>query len=292
MELKIVENKCPHCEQVLLMNKRSFANHVRWCKKNPRYEEILASTIKKISGKKIERKEHFLSCEYCGNKYTVVCTDKEFERGYYKKTCCDLCAKRLTAYKGGEDKKRNISKGLRKYVSSYHKNYNEEEMVFVKKCEFCEKEFKTKKSKQKFCSIKCVNKHKHKFFIEKASKFNIYKKQCAFLFSLNQYPTEFDFSLIKENGWYKAKNHGNNLNGVTRDHMFSIKKGFEEKIDPYLISHPANCKLLIHPENASKYCECSITKEELKKRVFYFNNLYGFYENKIDYTGIEDFINN
>lgn len=290
MELKIVKNKCPYCNETLLVNKRTFANHVRWCKKNPRYEEILSGTKSKLSCKRVERREHSVLCEFCGKEYKVFCTDKEYTRGCYKKTCSDLCAKRLTAKKGGNERRKSISKGVRKYVSSHNENYDEEEMVFIKICEFCGKKFKTKKSNQKFCSVKCAMSQRHKNFTKEAEKFDIYKRQCAFLFSLNDYPLEFDFSLINENGWYKAKNRGDNLKGVTRDHMFSIKRGYEEKIDPYFISHPANCMLLVHPENASKHSGCSITKNELKRRVDDFNEKYGVYENKINYDKIEEFI--
>ena len=80
---------------------------------------------------------------------------------------------------------------------------------------------------------------------------------------LNSYPEEFDFSLIEKYGWYKAKNRGNNLNGVSRDHIYSRDKGFENLIDPYIISHPANCQLLIHTDNESKNCKCDMSIEEL-----------------------------
>lgn len=290
MELKIVENICPHCGEVIYVNKKTFANHVRWCKKNPRYEEILNGTKEKLSGEKIIRKEHDLKCEFCGKIYTVRCTDKEFNRGDYKKTCSALCSKRLTALKSGKKRNYKISKSIRERNASLSDNYLAEEMVYVNECKFCGNKFKTKKQKQQFCSRKCAAKDRHKNFTDNAIQFKIYKRQCLFLFSLNDYPDEFDFGLINENGWYKAKNHGDNLNGVSRDHMFSIKMGFEEKIDPYLLSHPANCNLLVQTKNASKHSKCSIDLNELKKRIAYFEEKYGCYENKIDYTGIEDFI--
>lgn len=34
--LQIIKNECPYCNEILYANKRVFANHVRWCKKNPR----------------------------------------------------------------------------------------------------------------------------------------------------------------------------------------------------------------------------------------------------------------
>jgi len=106
------------------------------------------------------------------------------------------------------------------------------------------------------------------------SEYQKYYRDCQFKFSLNNYPNEFDFNLIKKYGWYKAKNNGNNLNGISRDHMYSIKEGFENKVDPNLIAHPANCKLLIHNENVSKHKKSSITIEELKKKINKWNLKY------------------
>lgn len=81
---------------------------------------------------------------------------------------------------------------------------------------------------------------------------DVYHAQCAFRFSLNDYPNEFDFEIVNKNGWYKASNMGNNLCGVSRDHRFSVTDAFVNHIDPYLISHPANCCLMQHTENQSK----------------------------------------
>ena len=161
-------------------------------------------------------------------------------------------------------------------------------------CPICGKEFK---GKSKYCSISCARKHKlylkipdilqlqDNKRIEEIKK--IYKRYCQFQFSLKQFPNEFDFELINKFGWYKAKNHGNNLNGISRDHKYSCQEAFHNLIDPYLISHPANCQLLQHNINVSKLDKCSITLEELKNNIQKWNQLYGEYPNKIDYTLFE-----
>ena len=56
--------------------------------------------------------------------------------------------------------------------------------------------------------------------------------------------------------------------------MFSVREGFELNIDPKIISHPANCQLLIHSQNISKHKKSSITLEELLKRIEDFNERY------------------
>jgi hypothetical protein len=50
-----------------------------------------------------------------------------------------------------------------------------------------------------------------------------------------------------------------------------------------LISHPANCKLLLHSENSSKCDECSISIKDLIRNVNEWNKKYGEYKNTIDY---------
>jgi len=99
------------------------------------------------------------------------------------------------------------------------------------------------------------------------TKLKDYRLACSFKFNLKDYPTEFDFTLIESFGWYKAANHGNNLYGVSRDHMVSVRYGFDNNIDPTLIAHPANCKLMQHSLNVKKYTDNSITYKELLIKI-------------------------
>ena len=94
-----------------------------------------------------------------------------------------------------------------------------------------------------------------------------YRQLCEFKFSLSKYSKEFDFDLIKKYGWYKPKNKGNNLGGVSRDHMYSVKEGFKNNINPDIIAHPSNCQLMIQNENSKKKHKSSITFEELELRI-------------------------
>ena len=95
-----------------------------------------------------------------------------------------------------------------------------------------------------------------------------YRQLCKFKFSLNDYPNEFDFKLIKKYGWYSPSNSKKpKLNGVSRDHMYSIKEGFKNNVNPYYISHPANCQLLTHDDNNRKKTKCNISLEELIKKI-------------------------
>jgi hypothetical protein len=119
-----------------------------------------------------------------------------------------------------------------------------------------------KETKNKFCSEICKQE-----FIRNKATLQDYRNMCKFKFAIKNYPNEFDFELIKKYGWYSPSNKKNNLNGVSRDHMVSVKYGFVNKIDPDIICHPANCKLMIHNDNVSKLDECSINLKELLKRI-------------------------
>ena len=108
----------------------------------------------------------------------------------------------------------------------------------------------------------------------------MYHQLSGFKFSLKDFG--FDFNLVEKYGWYKAKNNGDNVDGVSRDHMFSVKEGFRRLINPLLLAHPANCNLIINRHNQSKCDSCSITLDDLIRRIKDFDKKYGkYYEEEI-----------
>lgn len=292
----IVDNFCPYCKKNYLMTKRSFANHMKYCDENPKVKENLQIYGKKISSiithkgkttlqsnlnsKRGEIKTFEVTCEHCSKLFTVK--EREFE--FPKKLhyfCSRSCA---NSRKHSESSKRKISNGLRNHYGDI--KYT---------CEICGKTFKSSYPK-KWCSIECrrIFKYNEKISNNNFSAiqlekmhYKLYWLQCQFKFALNDFPDEFDFELIKKYGWYKAKNKGNNLNGVTRDHVFSIKTAYQNKIDPYYISHPANCSLVLQKDNISKYTKCGYSIEELYSRVEEWNKKYGKYPNTINYVGLD-----
>ncbi len=103
----------------------------------------------------------------------------------------------------------------------------------------------------------------------------LYSYQCRFTFSISKYPQLFDYAadLIKEYGWYSASNKGNNLSGCSRDHLYSINDGFKNNVDPKIMSHPINCKIIPHRINQSKNKKSDITLTELLEKIKLFEGM-------------------
>lgn len=124
------------------------------------------------------------------------------------------------------------------------------------------------KRKCKYCELYRIDK-KHKSICDicRNNYYNFYRPSCEFNFDVKQYKDRFDFNLVKQYGWYSPTNKGHNLCGVSRDHLYSVRDGFINKIDCEIIKHPANCKLMIHSENNLKNYNSSITLDELLERI-------------------------
>lgn len=138
-----------------------------------------------------------------------------------------------------------------------------------KHCVHCDKLFTTRSNKQKFCSQDCWKESEELI----RSDWHNYRLACQFKFNVYDYPDYFDLGLLEEHGWYSAANRGNNLTGISRDHMISVKEGFRNDIDPAIISHPANCELMLQNDNSSKKTQSSITLSELLDRIENFDLL-------------------
>ena len=230
---------------------------------------------------KLKRK-HFCSLN-CNNKY------RKPELKYCKQCgieikskifCSSSCAAKFNN-RNRKGEKRNFSKegikniriALNNRLRNNRLDINNKIIEYNKNpktCKQCDKIMPYKKRKNVFCDINCKRIYDRKNLTE----YQKYYRCCQFEFGLSDYPNEFNFKLIKTHGWYQAKNHGNNLNGISRDHMISIKYGYENNINSEIIKHPANCQLMIHNENVSKYKNCSISLNELNKKINNWNLKY------------------
>lgn len=286
----LADKTCPHCHQEFPnINPKVFSNHVRWCKQNPDRDRLSGATfhqkIGDINRHKIDLrcgkvKEFTVTCARCGKQFMVKEREKKFpsKERYY---CSSWCRH---SHEHTPEQRKAISEKNKRRLVEHGKPIHKD---VVRICQHCGREFVVNDSRKKrFCNAKCahqwvVQRHYEKRLSEcktdiEKTKLEIarYREACKFKFSLKQFPDEFDFDLVRKYGWYKAKNHGDNQNGVNRDHMYSVMDGFVNHVDPKIISHPANCQLLLHSANVSKKDKSSITLEELLNRIDRWNKKY------------------
>lgn len=184
-----------------------------------------------------------LICNICGNNFKGKIKDS---RVYCSSKCSSVNAHNKLNRVNTNDKIR-MTHYINNKSSSINRNF--------KKCSKCSNEFYN--SKPKIICEECRYQY-----------YSIYRPSCEFDFELEQYKNKIEnYSLIEEYGLYSPSNKGNNLNGVSRDHMVSVKWGFENKISPEIIKHPANCRLLLHKDNNIKKTNNSISYEELLRRI-------------------------
>lgn len=105
---------------------------------------------------------------------------------------------------------------------------------------------------------------RRKILDEETLEYVEYREKCKFNFSSIDISKIKGYELLKEFGMYHKTN---NKLGVVRDHRISIWHGWLNKIDPFIISHPANCEFITHKANASKSISISIELNELKSEI-------------------------
>lgn len=86
--IKLVDKICPYCQQEFKqINVRTFANHVRWCPKNPKHEEcsgqkfkdkLLNTRKKKFNSKHGELKTFEVECHLCKTKFNIQEYENDF----------------------------------------------------------------------------------------------------------------------------------------------------------------------------------------------------------------------
>jgi hypothetical protein len=222
--------------------------------------------------KKKEREEKYLEnpkkCLHCD---TIIPYDSK-DNNYCNHSCSAKETNGNREYTWND----KISNGIKKYIENHGYfgallnntiSPGRTKIYLEKNCPNCNILFS---KKNKYCCNKC----RRDFGRKDMAEYQKYRLDANFKFNLKDYSDEFDFSLVKEHGWYSPTNKNNNLDGVSRDHMFSVREGFEKGVDPKIISHPANCRLMIHTENISKNKKSFITIEELLDRIEKFEQKY------------------
>lgn len=237
---------------------QSKANHIRWKHKdNTEYFKKAIVAGKQAADKRFGKLiKETVDCNCCGTSIEIEYREGKKKVKYF---CSRSCA---NTRKQSDETKAKIAETLKSKSKTEH---------IEKKCQHCGTLFESAKHRnRKYCSAKCASSSR----IRTDDSLITYRRRSSFNFNLADYPEEFNFNLIEEHGWYSAANRGNNLNGVSRDHLVSVNFGYENNIDPSIIGHPANCKLMRHNDNVSKSKGCSITLDELKVRIEKWNNKY------------------
>lgn len=207
------------------------------------------------------------SGRFCSSGCARSFSSKDKRAEINKRVSVTLTGRNLT-----DEHRKNIWKNRPRTAIQEKNNKNSRRGILTpinKVCLFCGGAFITKRECQQYCSYPHWVSHKK----ELSASFDLYRKQCNFTFNVYDYPELFDLSLLEEHGWYSASNRGGNTGGVSRDHRYSVKKGFDNGVDPMVLSHPLNCKLMIHLENNRKNTECSVRLEELTEQIKNFNAL-------------------
>lgn len=263
------EYKCQYCD-FTTDNPRVLANHVRWkhiMPKGSEEQKAFSSKMINIASEKNPLITKTCVCQKCGKEFEQTLKEKEWLRlKKIKRFCSVSCA-------NSRERPQELRTLLRKKIAD-SLGKNESELKTQKRiCPVCGKEFV---GINNTCSRKCGRILYEQNKPEKdLSDYYNYRKECEFSFNLSDFPNEFDFNLIEENGWYSPSNSSKpNLYGVSRDHMLSVKYGWENKIDPKIIKHPANCKLVLQSDNVSKGTDCSITYDELIERIKEWDSKY------------------
>jgi hypothetical protein len=92
----------------------------------------------------------------------------------------------------------------------------------------------------------------------------VYRQQCNFRFSPYAYPDMAGYDLLLEHGVYHPVT---NPMGVSRDHLLSVADGWANKIDPEIMRHRANCRLILHSQNQNKYTSSAISIADLQELI-------------------------
>lgn len=185
--------------------------------------------------------------KFCSNKCSNIFTD--LNRKHSKKTKTKISTS-LGKFHELNTKEKKCIKVISKTGRIYYKTPNKEKI-----CKHCNIVFESDNNRNRLCNL-C----KQEYYV-------YYRPACEFKFNIYNYLNKFNLELIEKDGWYSPTNKKNNLNGVSRDHMYSVYDGFKNKINPNIINHPANCKLLLHIDNNVKKMKSTITIEELLERI-------------------------
>lgn len=192
--------------------------------------------------------------KFCSSSCSASYNNKIRNTTKNKKTLipCNICANSIesSVHTNKQSFKCESCKGIKEHVGEHNK-------LFCNTCQHCFTKF-TSRVRRKYC-------REHRLLYAESSK-----SGYRFTFNVFNYPDLFDLELVKQHGFYQPNQFNNkevNKNGVSRDHKVSVNDAIKYRYDPYYISHPLNCEIMLHSQNNKKKTKSSITYEELKYLV-------------------------
>jgi hypothetical protein len=176
--------KCPHCDKEIKYDKhQQFGGHITNCKSNPKKLETIAKIRKSTLDKNPILEYNNLICINCGKKYTLNIKKSYYERGEYKKCCCEKCAHEYSySFVSGTKKIKCIV---------CQKEFDVDTRTYKFLCDECKNEKKNKKKKCKCCGdINCIftNKCNSRLLKSLIKCFNFNSKVLGTI----EYYTEYD----------------------------------------------------------------------------------------------------
>lgn len=229
---------CKFCGR-LCKNKNSVLQHQIRCLKNPNKIQYKGGFLLYNKNKKQYTEKQNFKCKFCGNEYN----DPQVLGGHI-----------INCLKNFDNRREEFIKITKNHTGIINVN---------RKCPRCGNSGDIL-FRGKYC-LSCKKEYYESYIIE-----------CKFMFNVYDYPDYFDLGLIEKYGWFSPPNRGNNINGVSRDHIVSVNFGFINKIDPKIIRHPANCKIILQSENSKKYKKSFISYDQLIQKIQLFNTKYNY----------------
>jgi len=104
----------------------------------------------------------------------------------------------------------------------------------------------------------------------KKSDYEVYFEQANWVERMIDLLSQQEINLVNTRGMYGVRN----TLGVVRDHKYSRKEGFDNRVFPILLRHPANCQILTIAENARKRSKSSITLNELFQAITTYTGIW------------------
>lgn len=257
----IKERKCKFCNETLLLSSNVFSNHVKHCKKRPGskdYTNLKISSNKRMDSNLGELKNFQVICgnEKCKKEFLVTEREKQYplKEKYH---CSRSCA---NSKKHSNETREKMSFSSKNSIRAQEVRNRRKRQIKTSQCLYCNETVEDRR----FCNKEHRTLYGRIQWTEKQQ----YAIDCDFKFALKDYPDKFDFELIEKYGWYKSGRYKDvNINGVSRDHIYSINEGFKNNIDPKIISHPANCQLLRHSDNSKKHSKSGILLKDLLLKI-------------------------